>query len=43
MDKYNHPMTSSWMMDLPLQVEQAKKIIFRTRFMQVILKKLNKL
>lgn len=42
-NKYHHPMTSSWMMDLPIQIEQARKIIFRTKFMQNILKKMNKL
>ena len=40
MDDYKHPMTSSWMMDLPMQMDLAKKLMakerpFRTFFQKI--------
>ncbi len=42
MDQYHHPMSSSCMMDLPLQLEQAKKLLAKTQFFKSLQQKFSK-
>lgn len=42
MDQYHHPMSSSCMMDLPLQLEQARKLLAKTQFFKSLQHKFSK-
>lgn len=42
MDQYHHPMSSSCMMDLPLQLEQARKLLAKTQFFKSLQQKIGK-
>lgn len=43
MDNHHYPVTSSCMMDLPIQIELAKKLFSKTRFFKNLTRKISML